>query len=89
MFDLDRCIVLNGSAVLPHRLRLPVATATATSMATATGDGDSNRRRQGHNESSVQGANAKEEGIKEEDEDHSARPRIRHLGEGCGVRKRR
>ncbi len=30
----------------------------------------------------VQGADAKEEDIEEEDEDHGARPRIRHLGEG-------
>ena len=32
----------------------------------------------------VQGADAKEEGIEEVDEDRGARPRIRHLGEGLG-----
>ncbi len=30
------------------------------------------------------GADAKEEGIEEEDEDHGAQPRIRHLGQGRG-----
>jgi hypothetical protein len=84
MFDLDCCIVLNGSAVQPHRLLLPLATATATSTSTATGDGDSDRRRQGHMSQAVQIANAKEEGIEEEDKDHGSRPRIRHLGEGRG-----
>ncbi len=37
----------------------------------------------------IQGADAKEEGIEEEDEDRGARPRIRHLGEGRGFGKRR
>ncbi len=32
----------------------------------------------------VQGADPKEEGIEEEDEDRGARPRIRHLGRGAG-----
>ncbi len=48
---------------------------------TATGDGKATMNQV------VPGADAKEEDIEEEDEDHGARPRIRHLGEGPGVKE--
>ena len=74
MAALGYLIVCDGHLLLQQRLRRRRRQATVT----ATGDGKAKMNQ------AVQGANAKEEGIEEEDEDHGARPRIRHLGEGRG-----
>ena len=68
------------ASVLPDRLWRWPATATATQTGDGNGDGKVNDK--STRSQAVQGADIKEEGVEEEDEDPGARLlRIRQLGE--------
>ena len=74
MAALCYLVICAGHLRWRQRLRRRWRPATVT----AKGDGKATMSQ------AVQGADAKEEDIEEEDEDHGTRPRIRHLGEGRG-----
>ena len=70
------------ASVLPDRLWRWPATATATQTGNGNGDGKVNDK--SILSQAVQGADIKEEGDEEVDEDPGAQPRIRQLGEAEG-----
>ena len=72
------------ASVLPDRLWQRLATGTATATATGEVNGDGKVNDKSTLSQAVQGADIKEEGDEEGDEDLGLQPRIRQLGEAEG-----